>query len=400
MKTKCIISILLIICLHPLQAQTPNSLSAINVFTYNSKGNVIEKDYYPINNGQQEDPDKTYTLYDNNDKVKLQFTINNFGDTIQKSTYDYQGYIIIVTDYTYYASNMVPVNKTMYYGVKETQKGMIDILSLMFPGPIPLYICDSFQIDTWTSNAWGQYMKGYYTFNEQDNPSNVLANVSMGQSNFDLQFTFTYDNTYNCTNISTFFVYQSVPLSLMKTDIQYNANNKPTEVHIYPDINPLLKTVIGDSFDDFLVEQKILYTYNSRNDILNIKYLSYDTTSLTFYETGVSRYTYKSMIVNSTEIYVVDTIFEFTNALTDIKSNSPCVEHINIYPNPVKETINIQGITSGSTLMIYDMKGIAISRQLLDKDNISIPVQELAKGLYVLKISHEEGVFVTKFIKE
>jgi len=106
------------------------------------------------------------------------------------------------------------------------------------------------------------------------------------------------------------------------------------------------------------------------------------------------------MIVNSTEIYVVDTIFEFTNALTDIKSNSPCVEHINIYPNPVKETINIQGITSGSTLMIYDMKGIAISRQLLDKDNISIPVQELAKGLYVLKISHEEGVFVTKFIKE
>ena len=169
-------------------------------------------------------------------------------------------------------------------------------------------------------------MKGYYTFNEQDNPSNVLANVSMGQSNFDLQFTFTYDNTYNCTNISTFFVYQSVPLSLMKTDIQYNANNKPTEVHIYPDINPLLKTVIGDSFDDFLVEQKILYTYNSRNDILNIKYLSYDTARLSFYETGVPRYTYKSMIVNSTEIYVVDTILKFTNALTDIKSNSPCVE--------------------------------------------------------------------------
>ena len=62
MKTKCLISILLIICLKTLQAKTPNSLSAINVFTYNSKGNVIKKNYYTINNEQQEDQDKTYTL--------------------------------------------------------------------------------------------------------------------------------------------------------------------------------------------------------------------------------------------------------------------------------------------------------------------------------------------------
>jgi hypothetical protein len=74
---------------------------------------------------------------------------------------------------------------------------------------------------------------------------------------------FSYDNKQNCTQVKTSVIVGLLPLSLMKVDQKYDKNSNLIEMHIYPEINPLLQEAIGDKFDDYLTESKIIYDYNT-----------------------------------------------------------------------------------------------------------------------------------------
>lgn len=70
---------------------------------------------------------------------------------------------------------------------------------------------------------------------------------------------------------------------------------------------------------------------------------------------------------------------------------------INIYPNPVKDILNIQN-SQKYDFEIYNMLG----KLVLKGDNIEnqINVNTLAKGIYILKLINDEKIFNQKFIKE
>jgi uncharacterized delta-60 repeat protein len=71
-----------------------------------------------------------------------------------------------------------------------------------------------------------------------------------------------------------------------------------------------------------------------------------------------------------------------------------------IYPNPVKDIINInlQGRNTSLEYVIYDMSGKKItSNKLLEN---KIDVSSLSKGIYILKIKTGEKIFENKFIKQ
>jgi hypothetical protein len=209
-----------------LFAQTSKELSGISAFRYNTKGKVIEQHYYTVSSGQEDGPQKTFTFYNNNDKVKEQVVLNTFGDTTEKTVYQYQGDKITVIDYSYYGSDITPVSKSVYYGTKESGEIGQQAFNFMFEGSMGMYLCDSFNIYSWESDNWILNMKGSYTFNANDNPTKALISIIMEEATgMDMQMDYTYDNKQNCTQITTSIVMMTLPLSLMKMDQKYDKNS-------------------------------------------------------------------------------------------------------------------------------------------------------------------------------
>ena len=69
-----------------------------------------------------------------------------------------------------------------------------------------------------------------------------------------------------------------------------------------------------------------------------------------------------------------------------------------IYPNPAQNVLHLQSnnFTTIKAVKIYDLQG----KVVLQDTNDTINVSNLSKGLYIVKISTEEGEFTKKFMKE
>ena len=77
------------------------------------------------------------------------------------------------------------------------------------------------------------------------------------------------------------------------------------------------------------------------------------------------------------------------------------IGEITIYPNPAKDKITIENIDVSSlyTIEILNISGQVVINQTI-QNNKSIDVSNLTSGVYVVKISNDSGVFVSKLIKE
>ncbi len=82
------------------------------------------------------------------------------------------------------------------------------------------------------------------------------------------------------------------------------------------------------------------------------------------------------------------------------------LENIQIYPNPSTEQITIslpKNLSGNVTLTVYDGLGkevLEFFEFLNSKNQIEIPLVDLATGLYSLKFRHEEVIGSARFIKE
>lgn len=74
---------------------------------------------------------------------------------------------------------------------------------------------------------------------------------------------------------------------------------------------------------------------------------------------------------------------------------------LTVYPNPVKNTINIESDKTMRSISIYDNKGQMINTESdLRTVSYNANVSQLSDGIYFLLIDTEEGQVVRKFIKE
>ena len=72
------------------------------------------------------------------------------------------------------------------------------------------------------------------------------------------------------------------------------------------------------------------------------------------------------------------------------------METITLYPNPVKQTLNVSGVSQRAVMEIYDMLG----RKYMSTAGNSIDVSGLPKGIYLLRIKEEGNLITKKFIKD
>ena len=72
-----------------------------------------------------------------------------------------------------------------------------------------------------------------------------------------------------------------------------------------------------------------------------------------------------------------------------------------IYPNPVTNTLHIQSpLASELTYQVYDLTGKALSTHHQSGQNHSIDVSGLAKGIYLLKATHNNNTTAMQFVKQ
>lgn len=75
------------------------------------------------------------------------------------------------------------------------------------------------------------------------------------------------------------------------------------------------------------------------------------------------------------------------------------LSNVKLYPNPVSEVLNIDGLAGSSTVTVFDIYG----KQLLGSSSVknnSINVSGLSVGVYFVKIDTEKETKTFKFIKE
>jgi hypothetical protein len=75
---------------------------------------------------------------------------------------------------------------------------------------------------------------------------------------------------------------------------------------------------------------------------------------------------------------------------------------ISIYPNPVKDVVNItiKDNSTIKTIELYDVQGRLIQTQLVNDISSELNLAERANGLYFIKINTDKGSKVEKLVKE
>jgi hypothetical protein len=76
--------------------------------------------------------------------------------------------------------------------------------------------------------------------------------------------------------------------------------------------------------------------------------------------------------------------------------NDQNLTNVSIYPNPVIDKLFIQGLSSLSKVSIYNVLGKLVLSQTISEE---IDVNQLSKGVYILKVIDEQKETTRKFIK-
>ena len=70
---------------------------------------------------------------------------------------------------------------------------------------------------------------------------------------------------------------------------------------------------------------------------------------------------------------------------------------VNLYPNPVVDVLNIESSALINSVVIYDIAGnIAYTSSNLNSNLVKVNYANLASGMYVVKISTNEGMRIVK----
>ncbi|MBN8566022.1 MAG: T9SS type A sorting domain-containing protein, partial [Flavobacteriales bacterium] len=92
-----------------------------------------------------------------------------------------------------------------------------------------------------------------------------------------------------------------------------------------------------------------------------------------------------------------ETLFQALSVVNPVVDNL-----ISIYPNPVKDVVNIT-IKENSTIKtieLYDVQGRLLQTQLVNDVHSELNVSSRANGLYFIKINTDKGTKVEKLVKE
>lgn len=144
-------------------------------------------------------------------------------------------------------------------------------------------------------------------------------------------------------------------------------------------------------------QTQILATETGLNvSAFTLKTFSFTPTTSGVYYFGLRNYS--ALNAAGTHALIVDNF-----SVSQVLSNDKFVESsFSIYPNPVKNNLNIQNELFGEkyTVAINDINGRTIRNINSTLNNLSIELNDVQSGIYFVTIKTDKGSFVKKIVKE
>ena len=245
------------------------------------------------------------------------------------------------------------------------------------------------------SEETGVTVRGAYDPNDkQVSPSVVGSNG--GIATRPLTYTIRFQNTGNAEAIRVEVV-DTLTKKLDITTLEMLGASHPYELKIVSDSGKVKDfTVVKWVFDDINLPDS---TSNEKGSHGFIKFrIKNDTRKMgatmdsIFNKAAIYFDFNKPIITNSTK-----TLFVLTVSATEMKDLG-----LSVFPNPTTGILTINATKKTAqelTIDVMNMNGQVLMHQILRGQNPQINVQELAAGLYFLKVKTSEGIGVMKIIK-
>jgi hypothetical protein len=93
-----------------------------------------------------------------------------------------------------------------------------------------------------------------------------------------------------------------------------------------------------------------------------------------------------------------DQIINVTQDIYPTNINEIEGSSVSFFPNPVRTTLYLNGLSEISSVSIFDLNGRLVLKPQITNNRID--VNSLENGIYLIKLSDKEGDFVAKFIKQ
>ena len=84
-------------------------------------------------------------------------------------------------------------------------------------------------------------------------------------------------------------------------------------------------------------------------------------------------------------------------------TNNNTSSNISIYPNPVKDVLNVKGLNVNDTYTIKitnELGNTVLSKSIINNDSYNCNVKNLSKGIYYISFTSNQKTITLKFVKE
>ena len=342
-------------------------------YEYDNNNNLTTEIYYNWNGTAWVDEYKETRTYDINNKVveeviymwdgisqydsveKTVFTYNSLGLVIQSNEYLWDGtqWVKSKKDYIYDNNKMSKIEESHYDG---TQFILSERKTLTYIGN---YLSE--KLLEWNNGIqWITSSRYLFTYDSNNKLENRKFETYDGSNWTELVVVnYELDASFNRLRES----YNVEGINAGKLEYEYDLSAQMSSfAHPFKDNSGL----------DYLLED-----FPYVNKILSSTSFDYDVPSATYNATERITYNYNNHIVLNTE---------------DFKE----IQNIVLYPNPANDYLQITGITKSETIAVYDMLGVK-AFELVVKENDQVNIQNLSKGMYLMKFENGNTL---KFLKK
>ena len=122
------------------------------------------------------------------------------------------------------------------------------------------------------------------------------------------------------------------------------------------------------------------------------------TGSLDFSDVDMSGFKEFGITTGLANTVYYDNLYFYIDDTASVKDIS--FYNIDVYPNPASNVINFRSESTIDNLSVLDLMGRTVKEQISNNKEFSLDVSDLAKGVYLVKVTSGEKEAITKFIKE
>lgn len=261
-------------------------------------------------------------------------------------------------------------------------------------------VADTFVLST--NAAAGTYMLKFSDITSALTSTKNIYLLDLYTSNLiNLRTTPTYTFTITSSTSSSGNRFQIIindPSMLPVTWLSFNGEIKNSK-----DVVLNWKTANEKNNSRFIIERSEDNTVFNEIGLVNSNGYSSSTTAYSFTDNNIFANTINTVYYRLKQ-YDVDGKFDYSQTISMNNKLGSDLPTLNVYPNPVKDFVNVQLTSIGNvTIELVDITGKIISTTNASntKESVAISTQNLQNGVYFLRvISQQNNTTVARFIKE